>query len=39
MNPLVGIRLGHTQQLPLHLLDRIVFQVAQNEEQIVGHGG
>jgi hypothetical protein len=36
MNPLVCIRLGHPKELSLHLLDRILFQVGQDEEQFVG---
>jgi hypothetical protein len=36
MNPLVRIRLRHPKELALHLLDRILFQVSQDEEQLVG---
>ena len=36
MNPLVRIRLRHPKELSLHLLDRILFQVSQDEEQLVG---
>jgi hypothetical protein len=36
MNPLVRIRLGHPKELSLHLLDRVLFQVSQDEEQFVG---
>jgi hypothetical protein len=36
MNPLVRIRLGHPKELSLHFLDGILFQVGQDEEQLVG---
>lgn len=36
MNPLVRLRLRHPKELSLHLLARILFQVSQDEEQLVG---
>ena len=36
MNPRVGIRLGHPKELSLHRLERILFQVGQDEEPFVG---
>jgi hypothetical protein len=39
MNPLIRIRLGHPKELALHFLDRILFQIGQNKEQLVGHHG
>ena len=37
MNPLVRIGLGYPNELPLHCLDRILFHIGQDEEQLVGH--
>jgi hypothetical protein len=39
MNPRIRIRLGHPKELPLHFLDGILFQVGQDEEQLVGRRG
>ena len=39
MNPLVRIRLTHPEELSLHLLNGILFQVGQNEEQFVCERG
>jgi len=36
MHPLVGMRLGHPQELSLHRLDRMLFHVGQDEEPFVG---
>jgi hypothetical protein len=38
MNPLGGIRLRHLKELALDFLDRILFHIGQNEEELVGHG-
>jgi hypothetical protein len=37
MNPFVGIGLRHPKELPLHFLDGILFQVGEDEEQLVGY--
>lgn len=37
MNPLISIGLAHPKELPLHLLDRILFQIGQDEEELVRH--
>jgi len=39
MNPLIGVRLGHSKELSLHFLDGILFQIRQNKEELVGHRG
>jgi hypothetical protein len=39
MNPLIGVRLGHPKELSLHLLERILFHVGQDEESFVCHRG
>jgi hypothetical protein len=36
MNPRVRMRLGHPKELSLHLLNRMLFHVGQNEEPFVG---
>ena len=37
MNPLVGIGLRHPKELALHCLDGVLFQVGEDEEQLVSH--
>jgi hypothetical protein len=39
VNPFVRIRLAHPKELALYLLDGILFQVGENEEQLVRHRG
>jgi hypothetical protein len=39
MNPLMGVRLGHPQELSLDCLAGILVQVSQNEESFVRHRG
>jgi hypothetical protein len=39
VNPLIGIRWRHPQELTLHFLKRMLFQIRQHEEQFVGYGG
>ena len=39
VNPLVRMRLTHPEELSLHLLNRMLFQVGQNEEQFVCERG
>ena len=39
MKPLIGVRLGHPEELSWHFLDGILLQVGQDEEPFVGHGG
>jgi hypothetical protein len=36
MNPRVRMRLRHPQELSLHLWERMLLQVRQDEEQLVG---
>jgi hypothetical protein len=42
MNPLVRIRLGHANELPLHFLNGVLFHIRQHKEEclsaIVGKG-
>jgi hypothetical protein len=37
MKPLIGMRLGHPKELPLHFLDGILFEVGQKKEPLLGH--
>lgn len=37
VNPFVRIRLAHPKELALYLLKGILFQVGENEEQLVRH--
>jgi hypothetical protein len=39
MHPLIGVRVGHPQELSWHLLDGMLCQVGHNEEQVVRHRG
>lgn len=39
VNPFVRMRLTHLKQLSLHLLNRMLFQVCQNEAQLVRDRG
>jgi hypothetical protein len=39
MNPLIGMGLAHSKELSLYLLHRILFQIRQDEEQLVSHRG
>jgi hypothetical protein len=39
VNPFVRIRLAHPKELSLYLLNGMLFQVGQNEEQLVGERG
>jgi hypothetical protein len=35
MNPLIGFALAHAEQAPLHYLERIGFEVGEDEEQAI----
>jgi hypothetical protein len=35
VDPLIGFTLAHTKQAPVHHLERIGFQIDQNEEQAI----
>jgi hypothetical protein len=39
MHPRMGIRVGHPKQLSLNFLDRVLFQLGQDEKQPVGRRG
>jgi hypothetical protein len=39
MNPLIGVRLGHPQELSLYFLAGMLFHIRQNQEKCVGDRG
>jgi hypothetical protein len=39
MNPLIGMRLGHAKELPLHCLTGLLCQIRQHKEACVGYRG
>lgn len=38
-NPLAHIRLTHTEELSMHVLNRILLEVGQDEQQAIGRAG